>query len=381
MNQRWQSTGLLLVALVFGGSSISRAAPANESKPIDVVLCLDVSGSMEGLIEVAKIRLWDLVNDLARARPRPKLRVALYSYGHLSYSAQDGWVRKEIDLTHDLDAVYQRLNALTIHGGQEYVARVSHAALTDQRWFEGKDGLRLIFVCGNEPATQDPELSLAKVAQLARQKSVIINTIYCNWGNALPGENEDWKKFAADAGGQFAMIEYDRSLHQIKTPFDEELSKLNDKLNDTFVPYGKGGLERQMNQLVQDKNARAAGFDALAGRLGVKAGALYQTGDWCIISRAIDDPKFDVNQLPIHELPGLLINMKPAERSEWVKKKAAERKEIQKQINELTAKRERHVEELRKKNASAAEKQFDAALRRIIREQCAQVGIEIPDKP
>ncbi|MCX7701665.1 MAG: VWA domain-containing protein [Gemmataceae bacterium] len=381
MNQPWRSSCLLSLALVLGGSGIGRAAPANESKSIDVVLCLDVSSSMEGLIEVAKIRLWDLVNDLARARPTPKLRVALYSYGHVSYSEKDGWVRKEIDLTHDLDAVYQRLNELMIHGGQEYVARVSHAALTDQRWFEGSDGLRLIFVCGNEPATQDPEVTLAEGARLARQKSVIINTIYCNWGNAQPGENEDWKKFARDAGGQFALIEYDRTLHQIKTPFDDELSKLNDKLNSTFVPYGKRGVERQMNQLIQDSNAKFAGVDALAGRLGVKAGALYQSGDWCIVSRAIDDPNFDVNRLRVDDLPDVLRNLKPAERSEWVKKKVAERKEIQKQISELTAKRGRHVEEVKKKNSSAAEKQFDAALRRIIREQCGKVGIEIPDKP
>lgn len=102
---------------------------AADGKPIDLVLCLDVSGSMNGLIDSAKVKLWDIVNELARLKPTPNLRVALYSYGHTTYPAANGWVRKEVDLTADLDDVYKALNGLTINGGNEYVARVSKAAL------------------------------------------------------------------------------------------------------------------------------------------------------------------------------------------------------------------------------------------------------------
>ena len=74
------------------------AAPAKapavaEGKAIDLVLCLDVSGSMNGLIDSAKIRLWDIVNELARLKPTPNLRVGLYSYGATAYPADKGWVR------------------------------------------------------------------------------------------------------------------------------------------------------------------------------------------------------------------------------------------------------------------------------------------------
>ncbi|MBL8864599.1 MAG: VWA domain-containing protein, partial [Planctomycetia bacterium] len=103
----------------------------DKPKPIDVVVCLDVSGSMNGLIDSAKIRLWDIVNELTRLKPTPNLRVGLYSYGHSTYARESGWVRKEVDLTTDLDTVYAKLNALTINGGEEYVARVTKAALTE----------------------------------------------------------------------------------------------------------------------------------------------------------------------------------------------------------------------------------------------------------
>ena len=82
------------------------AADKPAAKKIDVVICLDVSNSMDGLIASAKLKLWDIVNDLARAKPAADLRVALYSYGHTAYDANAGWVRKEFDFTTDLDELF-----------------------------------------------------------------------------------------------------------------------------------------------------------------------------------------------------------------------------------------------------------------------------------
>jgi biopolymer transport protein ExbD len=88
-----------LALLVAGIAAVPLPAaptePAKEvGKPIDVVICLDVSGSMNGLISSAKTKLWDIINDLAKIKPTPQLRVALYSYGHSTYDAKAGWVRK-----------------------------------------------------------------------------------------------------------------------------------------------------------------------------------------------------------------------------------------------------------------------------------------------
>lgn len=80
---------------------------AGEVQSIDLVICLDVSGSMNGLIDSAKLRLWDVVNELARIKPTPNLRVGLYSYGATKYDPATGWVRKDVDLTEDLDEVYK----------------------------------------------------------------------------------------------------------------------------------------------------------------------------------------------------------------------------------------------------------------------------------
>src|SRR5947209_20125003 len=247
---------LLAAAVIAGGlaSGTARAVPANEGQQIDVVLCLDISGSMQDLVASARTKLWDIVNDLAKVKPTPNLRVGLYSYGNPNYSKEAGWVRKEIDLTTDLDEVYKKLNSLTIYGGDEFVARVCKTALTDQKWSDQKDALRLIFVCGNEPVDQDKEVNLTDVAKLAKEKGVIINTIYCNWGNAQPGEAPGWATFAKDAGGKSAVIEHDKRVVQIQTPYDKPLSELSTKLNGTYIAYGRDGADKKANQEAQDRN-------------------------------------------------------------------------------------------------------------------------------
>ena len=93
------------------------------SRQIDVVIALDVSGSMSGLIGSAKQRLWDIVNQLGRARPQPELRIAIMSYGNPEYGQNMGYVRIDLPFTSDLDAVNRTLFGFTTNGGDEYVAR------------------------------------------------------------------------------------------------------------------------------------------------------------------------------------------------------------------------------------------------------------------
>ena len=371
-----------------GQDKPAAAAPAAaEGKAIDLVLCLDVSGSMNGLIDSAKLRLWDIVNELARLKPTPNLRVALYSYGAGGYPADKGYVRKEIDLTEDLDDVYKALNALRIGGGTELVARVTKTSLDEQKWSTDKDAMRLIFVAGNEPADQDKQVSLDDVAANAKKLGVIVNTIYC--GAAGNPEANGWAKFAATAGGKYMNIDMNRAAARpvVKTEFDEKIVKLGEELNKTYVAYGKEGAEKAANQLAQDRNAASAappgagGFGGAAVERSVtKAGALYRNSTWDLVDR-MKDKDFDLKKIPEAELCDDLLKLKPEERLEFLKKKADERAAIQKQINELSAKRQKKIEEeLAKQPKTDADKALDEAVKGLIREQAKSKGFEVGEK-
>jgi hypothetical protein len=70
---------------------------------IDVVFCIDCSGSMGGVIETAKQKVWEIVNQVAKAKPMPELRIGLLGYGNGDKTF------RSFDLSSDLDEVYKNL--------------------------------------------------------------------------------------------------------------------------------------------------------------------------------------------------------------------------------------------------------------------------------
>lgn len=381
------TAGLILAALIPGRVP---AAPTEEKpaeKPaapttgaaIDLAICLDVSGSMQGLIDSAKAKLWDVVNQLAQAKPTPNLRVALYTYGRDTYDRNKGWVQKDLDLTNDLDEVSKKLFGMSTNGGEEYVARVTQAALTELKWSTDKDALKIVFVCGNESATQDPAVKLEDVATQARKQGVIVNTIYCH--PAGHPEAKGWSDFATAAEGAFAVIDQAKGTKFVAAPQDDKLADLSAKLNKTYVAYGdaKERDAKQANQGLQDQNAEKLDKAVAAQRASSKANGLYRNDAWDLIDRMKNDPKFDITKLKEEELCDEMKKLKPEERAEFVKKKAAEREEIQKAINELATARAKYVAEEEKKTATKGEKALDEALRATLRKQAAGRNIQLPE--
>jgi len=256
---RFTGATLLLSAFLSAGQPRTVAdGPKPAAKNIDLCICLDISGSMNGLVNSARAKLWDIVNELARIKPAPNLRVALYSYGGTArngYDAKLGWVRRDLDLTADLDALYQKLFSLKIGGGLEYVTRVCRDAVEQQPWSADKDALKIIFVCGNEPASQDKVVTLKEAADTAKAKGILINPIFC--GNPQHRDARDWLEFTQLTGGRFASIDQNRgAVAAVATPMDKQIVELGAKMNATYVTYGKLGGEKARNQLAQDVNAR-----------------------------------------------------------------------------------------------------------------------------
>ena len=372
----------LAFALALVPASLIAAPPSPTSKPVDVVLCLDTSGSMDGLLDSAKRKLWAVVNDLAKMEPTPTLRVGLYSYGNNTYDAKRGWVRQEVLLTTDLDEVYKRINALRCAGpgSEEYATRATRDALAELKWADDKEALKLVFVCGNEPVNQDKEVSPESVAEEAKRKGIVVNTIYCGSANHVHAAG--WIAFATQCGGKYANIDQDRVKSEvvIKTPFDEEIEKLGAKINQTYVWYGVKGAAGRENQLAQDRNAERAADGVAAERSVTKATALYKNAECDLIDRMLTEKDFDLKKLKEEELPSELRKLSADERVLFLKKKAADRAEIQKKVTELGSKRALYIEEERKKlTRTPGDKALDEALRSILREEAATKGLKVKD--
>lgn len=372
---------LMLATLLTGLSTIAAwADPPTRGKPVDLVICLDCSNSMDGLIDSAKRKLWDIVNDFGRAKPTPFLRVALYSYGNDTYTPSNGWVRLEVGLTTDLDKVSEKLFGLRTQGGTEYVGRVSQAALRELDWSKDAGAFKVIFVCGNEPADQDPEVKLASLAEMAVRQNVTINTIFC--GPRNHSEATSWKFLAERAEGKFMAIEQDSAHVEIAAPQDKKLAELSSKLNTTYVFYGAERGVKAANQAAQDGNAigggGAGGLSSAASRSFAKASGNYRMTDSDLVDRFQADPKLDFGKLPDSELSDDFKKLSPEERKQHVEKKLKEREEIKKEINQLSKDRADFLNAEQKKQNKNGEATLDEAVRGVIREQSAKKGIDIP---
>jgi Mg-chelatase subunit ChlD len=71
---------------------------------IDVVFALDTTGSMSGLIEGAKQKIWSVASAMADGRPTPRIRIGLVGYRDRG----DDYVTRTTDLTEDIDEVQRR---------------------------------------------------------------------------------------------------------------------------------------------------------------------------------------------------------------------------------------------------------------------------------
>jgi len=342
---------------------------------VDLAICLDTSGSMRGLISSAKQKLWAVVNELATAKPRPILRVALYQYGNNGLKPDTGWVQQLCPLTDDLDTVYEKLFPLTTHGGTELVARVVRAAAGELEWSTEKNALKIIFVAGNEPATQDTTYKLQDTCRETIGKGIIINTIFC--GPAATGRRTGWKDAADWADGQYASIDQNRGTVAILTPYDKELAKLSAELNTTYIPYGDRGRRGLLNQSKQDVNSGTMGAPASAERAVAKASAVYHNAAWDLVD-ALKDGKIDLAEAKAEDLPEPMRKMTVEQRKAHVAQHAKRRAEIQAKIRKLNAQRAEHVKKEMAARGLSEKAALDAALRSAIRVQATQKGFVFP---
>ena len=360
-----------------GAVTTPTTTPPRQGVPVDLVLCLDASGSMDGLIDAAKRKLWDVVSLLAQARPNPRLRVALYRYG-MSGLDEQRHIERLVPLTDDLDQVYEKLVAVTTDGGDEFVGGVVHRALEDLDWSKDGNALRVLYVAGNESADQDQSHPFRAVCASARQEGVIVNAIYC--GEDTPGgDAAAWREVAQQGGGAYVAIDMQGTI-QVQAPQDEQLTRLSGELNGTYLPYGRDGARGCENQKAQDSNA--AGAESAASRAQAKGSSLYWNGSWDLVdARAAEG--FDWAKIAEADLPEALKGKTVAEREAVIAGLAAKRKELQGRIQALGVERQKFVDAaLAARAAEAAHRpeggkaadSIDAGLLHALKEQAKARG-------
>lgn len=345
--------------------------PVAGAPRVQLAILLDTSGSMDGLIEQAKTQIWSIVNQLAlgtRQGRKPNLEVALYEYGNDGIPHEEGHVRMILPLTTDLDKVSEELFKLKTNGGSEYCGQAVQAAARGLQWSPVAEDLRIIVIAGNEPFTQGAVNYAASVPE-AVKKGIIVNTIFC--GDKSEGIESKWEDGAKLGEGTFACIDHSSVQPHIPAPQDDEIIRLSAEINTTYLAWGARGTEGAARQQAQDANAASAAPAAAIERAATKAGGLYSNSwDLC---EAVSEGRVKIEDVKDEDLPEAMRAMSVAERKAHIESQAKKRADIQKQIADLSAKRDAFVAEKRRE-MSGGDQTLGAALRAAIRAQAESRG-------
>ncbi len=362
----------LLTLLIARGAFAQDNLP-NEKKPrIEVCFVLDTTGSMGGLLEGAKQKIWAIANEMISAKPTPELKIGLVGYRDRG----DEYVVRPFPLTDDLDAMYAHLRAFEAGGGGDTPESVNEAleeAIQKTKWSDDRSVLKIIFLVGDAPPHMDyangpkyPELCRA-----AMKKDLIINTVQC--GN-LAETKPIWKEIAKMSEGRYATIPQSGNVAVIATPMDEKLSELNRRIGETLIPYGDVSLRSEV--LAKQAAAETAAAPAAADRLSYNARMKKSVQGAGELLDALVRGELKADAIDQKNLPAELQKLSRAELEKRIVKAREERAALQKEIAQISQARAEFIaQETKRKAGPGNADSFDAEVARIIREEAERKGI------
>ena len=364
---------ILCLAIVFSGSLL--AEKAKKKATVEVTFVLDTTGSMSGLIQGAKRKIWSIVNEIANGKPTPLIKVGLVAYR----DKRDAYISNVYPLTDDLDKMYQVLMGFRAQGGGDFPEHVNQAlydAVHKIKWSEDKETLRIIFLVGDAPPHMDyhDDVKYPVTCEQAVRKDIVINTIRCGTSSST---EETWKDIASRSEGTYISIQQSGGMKTIATPYDREISTIGRKINKIYIPYGSSSARKMearklhmASRLAEDSAAEAEVSRYSYRAKMAKAGYSVTRKD--LLSSYDKNPKV-VQRINKSHLPSNLVKMKPEELKNYLKEKLEQRKKLRAKLLELSKKREAYIKEKNKKEKK--KDSFDLKVIDMLEKEAAKKGI------
>lgn len=271
-----------LLILTLLGSYIPNYGQSIKSKPdkIQIAFLLDVSGSMDQLIQKAKAQFWNLssfLNTGTKKGKKPIVEFAIITYG---LDFETDLAKVVVDFNTDADSVGICLYEIQIGGSSEHCWAAIQMALRNLSWSQKKGDLKLIVIAGNESFNQGQVESKHVIPQ-AKQMDVVINTIYCS--TYEDKFNQDWVEAARITNGNYFTLSLIDSVDIKENFLDNKLNGFNEKLNASYIPFGSAGPESYNRMLVQDKTSKLAGVVYFRERVNYKVSDSFFNPNWDLV--------------------------------------------------------------------------------------------------
>ncbi len=347
---------------------------------IEMVFAIDTTGSMGGLIEGAKQKVWRIINDVTQKQKQSGqkvlVRVGLVAYRDL----QDDYVTRVTPLSSDLDAVYSQLMSFQAQGGGDTPENVRLAmsdALNREGWMNLRGGnnqallrervgklSQVLFLVGDAPPHDDYQQlpSVQNTAKKARQSGIFVNAIQV--GNIRETEPV-WREVAQLGGGEYFAIAQNGGVQAIATPYDAPLAKLGDDMSAKGLYYGRERAKAVADSAGYAVAMAPAPITAKADRAKNKSINLESAYNASDLVQAVENKSVDLAKVKTEDLPDEMQKMSAMERQTFIEQKISERAAMRQQITDLSKQRDAYLREHEAGSADA----FDTAVAKALNRQ------------
>jgi len=361
---------LCLLMFLFAFPALADTAVAK--RRVEVAFVLDTTGSMAGLIDGAKRKIWAIANTIVDQYPNAEIRFGLVGYRDIG----DEYVTKEFPLTTDIQSIYASLLAFRADGGGDTPESVNEAldvAVTKLGWSDKNQvkADRILFLVGDAPPHMDykQDRKYPEVIAAAVKKGIIVNAVQA--GSDL-STRRVWREMAALGKGDYLDIPQDGGrVAVIVTPYDDEILVIQRKLNLTIIPYGSSIRMREVESraALPAKAPAPVAADMASYVSKSSGGAAVVTGDGDLVAD-VQAGRKKMADVPKTELPEAMQTMSASEQAAYLEAKASERKALSRELAALVAKRDAFILEQEKTAPAApADKSFDTGVKEALRKQ------------
>lgn len=343
-------------------------APQLPDQPaVEVAFVLDSTGSMGGLIEGAKEKIWSIANNIIAREPKPQVRLGLLAYRDRG----DEYITRLHDLTSDIDKVFANLNKIQAGGGgdtPESVNQALHEAVTMMSWSKNKNTARIIFLVGDAPPHMDyaDDVKYQSSCKLAVEAGIVIHTVQCG---SMAATSPFWQDIAKLAEGTFIQLSQTGGMVAIATPQDAEIAKLAAEIAATTIAYG----DHLQQAAVTNKQATAVAAppSVAAARASYnwrdRGRAVQGLGD---LVADLAEETVTLDEIKEEQLPAALQAMPAPERLAFIQQQQEKRAALNTQLGELVRQRDAFIQSEKERLAKQGKADaFDLKVAEVIAEQ------------
>ena len=349
---------------------------SNERPKVEVVFVLDTTGSMGGLIQAAKDKIWSIATTMASAQPAPEIKMGLVAYRDRG----DSYVTRVVDLSDDLDSIYTTLMDFQAAGGGDGPESVNQAlsdAVQKMAWSQDPKAYKVVFLVGDAPPHMDyqDDVKYPQTIAAALEKGIVINAIQCGQSGVTARE---WQQIARLGHGRYFQVDQAGGAVAIATPYDERLAELSAELDDTRIYYGTAEeKEKQRKKLDAADKLHAASSTASRARRAAFNVSKSGEANFIGANELIDDVesgRVGLSTIEPQKLPEPMQTMAPEEQRALIKETAERREELRREIEGLAQQRTSFLKK-KVEEQGGAKDSLDHKIYSVVREQAGKIGL------